>query len=85
MVQRNYRYYDFMVAAFVTVLLCSNLIGAGKAAQIDLPVVGTVVFGAGVLFSQSPTSLATYSQKFTVTPTIEEPSGVALQLCCLPP
>ena len=47
---RNYKYYDFIVVAFVTVLLCSNLIGAGKAAQIDLPLVGTVVFGAGVLF-----------------------------------
>jgi uncharacterized integral membrane protein (TIGR00697 family) len=50
MTSKNYRYYDFMVAAFVTVLLCSNLIGAGKAAQVDLPFVGTVVFGAGVLF-----------------------------------
>ncbi len=48
--RRSYRYYDFIVAAFVTVLLCSNLIGAGKAAQLDLPILGTVVFGAGVLF-----------------------------------
>ena len=48
--RRTYRYYDFIVAAFVTVLLCSNLIGAGKAAQVDLPFLGTVVFGAGVLF-----------------------------------
>jgi len=39
-----------LVAAFVTVLLCSNLIGAGKAAQIQLPYFGTVIFGAGVLF-----------------------------------
>ena len=50
MTQRNYRYYDFIVAAFVTVLLCSNLIGAGKAAEVDLPLVGHVVFGAGILF-----------------------------------
>lgn len=48
--RRTYRYYDFIVAAFVTVLLCSNLIGAGKAAQLELPILGTVVFGAGVLF-----------------------------------
>lgn len=48
--QRAYKYYDFLLAGFVTVLLCSNLIGAGKAAQIDLPVFGTVIFGAGVLF-----------------------------------
>ena len=50
MTHRNYRYYDFIVAAFVTVLLCSNLIGAGKAAEADLPLVGHVVFGAGILF-----------------------------------
>ena len=47
---RKHRYYDLLVAAFVTVLLCSNLIGAGKAAQVELPFFGTVVFGAGVLF-----------------------------------
>ncbi len=28
---KNYRYYDFVVAAFVTVLLCSNFIGATGA------------------------------------------------------
>ena len=39
-----------MLAGFVTVLLCSNLIGAGKAAQVQLPLVGNVVFGSGVLF-----------------------------------
>ncbi|MES2070646.1 MAG: queuosine precursor transporter [Pseudomonadota bacterium] len=46
----HYKYYDFVMAAFVTVLLCSNLIGAAKAAQVTLPIVGTVTFGAGVLF-----------------------------------
>ncbi|MFZ6654345.1 queuosine precursor transporter [Undibacterium sp. TJN19] len=46
----SYKYYDFVMAAFVTVLLCSNLIGAAKAAQVTLPVLGTVTFGAGVLF-----------------------------------
>jgi uncharacterized integral membrane protein (TIGR00697 family) len=48
--QRQYKYYDFVMAAFVCVLLCSNLIGAGKAAQLTLPVVGPVTFSAGVLF-----------------------------------
>lgn len=48
--QRTYRYYDFVMAAFVCVLLCSNLIGAAKAAQITLPVIGQVSFSAGVLF-----------------------------------
>ncbi len=47
---RRYRYYDLLLAAFVVVLLCSNLIGAGKAATITLPAFGTVTFGAGVLF-----------------------------------
>lgn len=46
----HYRYYDFVMAAFVAVLLCSNLIGAAKAAEVTLPVLGTVTFGAGVLF-----------------------------------
>jgi uncharacterized integral membrane protein (TIGR00697 family) len=48
--QRSYRYYDFVMAAFVTVLLCSNFIGAAKQAVITLPVLGEVPFGAGVLF-----------------------------------
>ena len=47
---RSYRYYDFVMAAFVCVLLCSNLIGAAKAAQITLPFVGPVTFSGGVLF-----------------------------------
>jgi queuosine precursor transporter len=48
--QRSYRYYEFVMAAFVTVLVCSNLIGPAKIAQIEAPVVGTLTFGAGVLF-----------------------------------
>lgn len=47
---KTYKYYDFIMAAFVCVLLCSNLIGAAKAAEVTLPVLGTVTFGAGVLF-----------------------------------
>src|SRR3989304_6208483 len=47
---RRSRYYEFVMAAFVTVLVCSNLIGPAKAAQIDLPLLGAVTFGAGVLF-----------------------------------
>jgi uncharacterized integral membrane protein (TIGR00697 family) len=47
---RQYRYYEFVMAAFVTVLVCSNLIGPAKISQVELPVVGTLVFGAGVLF-----------------------------------
>jgi len=47
---RQYRYYDFVMAAFVTVLICSNLIGPAKVAQIEVPIFGTVAFGAGALF-----------------------------------
>ena len=47
---REYRYYEFIMAAFVTVLICSNLIGPAKIAQVDLPLIGIVSFGAGVLF-----------------------------------
>jgi uncharacterized integral membrane protein (TIGR00697 family) len=42
---RQYRYYDLVMAAFVTVLLCANVIGAAKVAQL-----GGYSFGAGVLF-----------------------------------
>jgi uncharacterized integral membrane protein (TIGR00697 family) len=48
--RHGYRYYDFVMAAFVTVLICSNLIGPAKIAQVDVPVFGALTFGAGVLF-----------------------------------
>ena len=47
---RQYRYYEFVMVAFVVILVCSNLIGPAKIAQVDWPVVGTLTFGAGVLF-----------------------------------
>ena len=47
---RQYKYYEFVLVAFVAVYLCSNLIGPAKAAQLTLPWFGTVTFGAGVLF-----------------------------------
>jgi len=47
---REYRYYDFVMAAYVCVLLCSNLIGPAKETSIHVPVFGTVTFLAGVLF-----------------------------------
>ena len=50
MTQKTYRYYDLVMVAFVTILICSNLIGPAKIAQLDLPVLGVVTFGAGVLF-----------------------------------
>jgi uncharacterized integral membrane protein (TIGR00697 family) len=47
---RQYRYFELVMAAFVTVLICSNLIGPAKICQINLPLLGTISFGAGVLF-----------------------------------
>ncbi len=60
---RPLKYYDFMMAAFVVILVLSNVIGAAKIAQVDFPtaftlhvfgrdfpVVGTQSFGAGIMF-----------------------------------
>ena len=44
------RYYDLIMAAFVAILLLSNVLGAGKVAVIDLPWIGQWPFGAGILF-----------------------------------
>jgi len=45
----SYRYYDLIMAGFVTVLLCSNLIGPGKSCRITL--LGfPLVFGAANIF-----------------------------------
>ena len=47
---RELRYYDVVMAAFVAIILLSNVLGAGKVAQVTLPLVGTRSFGAGILF-----------------------------------
>jgi queuosine precursor transporter len=44
-VGRPLRYYDVVMAAFVAVLLLSNIIGAAKLSQVE-----GYVFGAGILF-----------------------------------
>ncbi|WP_294329831.1 queuosine precursor transporter [uncultured Sphingomonas sp.] len=46
----HFRYFDFVMAAFVAIILLSNVIGAGKVAQVWLPGVGYWPFGAGILF-----------------------------------
>ena len=51
----TYRYYAPIMAAFVTVLLCSNLIGPAKVVGVELPfalplIGGMLVFGAGNIF-----------------------------------
>ncbi len=48
--ERPFRHFDFVMAAFVTILLLSNVLGAGKVATVDLPLVGAWPFGAGILF-----------------------------------
>lgn len=48
--RRPLRWFDLMMAAFVTIILLSNVLGAGKVAVIDLPVLGEWPFGAGILF-----------------------------------
>ena len=46
----RFRTFDLAMAAFVTILLLSNVLGAGKVATVDLPVIGDWPFGAGILF-----------------------------------
>lgn len=46
---RQYRYYDLIMAAFVAVLLCSNVIGPGKVCRVSLAG-HPFTFGAGILF-----------------------------------
>ncbi|WP_296675826.1 queuosine precursor transporter [Novosphingobium sp.] len=43
--RRHYRYFDYVMAAFVAILLLSNLIGAAKLATL-----GGYTFGAGIMF-----------------------------------
>jgi len=47
---RDFEYFDFVMAAFVAILLLSNVLGAGKIASIDVPGLGAWPFGAGILF-----------------------------------
>lgn len=61
---RHYKYYDLLMAGFVTVLLCSNLIGPAKLCSLPIPFalfpklddqnglvfVAAVTFGAGNIF-----------------------------------
>lgn len=46
---RAYKYYDLLMAGFVCVLLCANLIGVSKATQVSL-FGHPFTFGAGNLF-----------------------------------
>lgn len=55
----HFRYYDLVMAAFVAILLLSNLIGAAKLSVVDVPwwpegwqpaPDGLFIYGAGILF-----------------------------------
>ena len=46
----QFRTFDLVMVAFVVILVLSNVIGAGKRAEVDLPGIGPWPFGAGVLF-----------------------------------
>ena len=49
----RFQYYDFAMAAFVAILICSNLIGAAKLVQVFEFKIGSWdvgIFGAGILF-----------------------------------
>lgn len=48
--RKQYRYYDLMMAAFAVVLVCSNIIGPGKITEIQAPLLGSLTFGAGIMF-----------------------------------
>nr|WP_031597968.1 queuosine precursor transporter [Ferrovum myxofaciens] len=48
--ERHYRYYDLIMAAFICILLCTNLIGAAKQTTLSVPGFSTFTVGAGVLF-----------------------------------
>ncbi len=47
---RQFKYFDLIMAAFVAVLLCSNLIGVHKVSTVNLPFYGDYIYGTGVLF-----------------------------------
>ncbi len=47
---KHYKYLDFIMVAFAVVLVCSNLIGPGKITQVDVPILGALTFGAGIMF-----------------------------------
>src|SRR5688500_6213322 len=46
----RFRYFPYVMAAFVTILLLSTRIGASKPSYVTVPIIGEWSFGAGVLF-----------------------------------
>jgi uncharacterized integral membrane protein (TIGR00697 family) len=61
---RRYQYYDLLMGGFITVLLCSNLIGPGKV-SLALGVsfgVGNVFFPIGYIFGDVLTEVYGYAR-----------------------
>ena len=61
---RQYRYYDLLMAGFVTILLCSNLIGPGKV-SLALGVsfgVGNIFFPISYIFGDVLTEVYGYAR-----------------------
>ncbi len=75
--RRHFRYFDYLMAAFVAILLLSNLIGAAKLAQVD-----GHVFGAGILFFPLSYVLGDVLTGFMAMPTPAAVSGPGLRRCC---
>lgn len=46
----TFKNFDIVMAAFVAILLLSNVIGAAKPAIFDLPLIGPQILGAGIFF-----------------------------------
>ena len=68
MARTQYSYYDFVMAAFVCIMICSNFIGAGKVFTV-----AGLSFGGGILFFPLSylfgvvlTEVYCYSQAFRV-------------------
>jgi uncharacterized integral membrane protein (TIGR00697 family) len=48
--RKTFKYFDLIMAAFVAILLCSNLIGVHMVSYVHIPYFGDYIYGTGVLF-----------------------------------
>ena len=80
--QARYRYFDFVLAAFVVVLLLSNVVGAEKRSFVTFPGIGMWPFGAGILFFPISYVIDDILTRCTATPTPAARSGPASRRFC---
>ena len=78
----RFRYFDFVMVAFVVVLLLSNVVGAEKRSFVDLPGIGAWPFGAGILFFPISYVIDDVLTEVTVSPARGGQSGPASERCC---